>query len=301
MMKPRNSGLMRSISKRDTLNDRFSRDKQMKEKRSTGKRIVLSIIAIAVIVAIVTISIVAAVMAEEVHEDTHPAQSTETIDEGSKAEPSEGTYEETTAATTEAVTESASDTGASAASDRSENNQITVGSANVTGESTLLHYRQRPGISREYKQLPDLKSKYAVVMDADTNTLIAGKQAGIRMFPASLTKVMTLLTAVDFLPDMNRTFAITLEESDAFYRENASVAGFLPGEPAKASDMLYGLILPSGADCALGLANVTAGNMETFTKLMNLEGAKWGLKTRYFQIPPDFMMKIYTQPLTTWL
>ena len=79
------------------------------------------------------------------------------------------------------------------------------------------------------------------------------------------------------LPDLDRTFMLTLEESDDFYRQNASVAGYMPDEPAKASDMLYGLILPSGADCALGLANVTAGNMEAFTTLMNLEGKKMGL------------------------
>ena len=257
----------------------------MKEKRSTGKRIVLSIIAIAVIVAIVTISIVAAVMAEEAHEDTHPVQSTETQDENSKAAPDENSEAMPEQGTSGNITENTAASGQQSEADIREQEptpERTVGSENVNADSTLLHYRQRPGISREYKQLPDLKSKYAVVMDADTNTLIAGKQAGIRMFPASLTKVMTLLTAVDFLPTMDRTFSITLEESDAFYRENASVAGLLPGEPAKASDMLYGLILPSGADCALGLANVTAGNMETFTKLMNLEGAKMGLKDSHF-------------------
>ena len=121
-----------------------------------------------------------------------------------------------------------------------------------------------------------------MVMDADSNTVIAGKQAAKRIFPASMTKVMTLLTAVDFLEDMDSTFALTLEESDDFYRQNASVAGYAPGEPAKAKDMLYGLILPSGADCALGLANVTAGSMATFTKLMNLECIKMGLKDTHF-------------------
>lgn len=238
----------------------------MKEKRPV-KRILLSIIAIAVIVAIITISIVAAVRAEEVQVDTHPALITEAFREDESEAPKETTFVNTMQ------------------DKKTEPDNISsdyYAGENVNNDSTLFHYRQRPFISKDYKTLDDIKSKYAVVMETDTNTVIAGKQAVVRMFPASLTKVMTLLTAVDFLPDMNKVFSLTLEESDSFYRQNASVAGYLPGEPAKALDMLYGLILPSGADCALGLANVTAGSMETFTGLMNLECLKMGLMDSHF-------------------
>ena len=234
----------------------------MKEKRHV-KRIVLSIIAIAVIIAMVAVMILASVRAAEPETETHPVPGTETIEESMGSEPETNAAENNT-------------------EDVNEATDATVTTEPVGKDSTLLHIRQRPFISKEYKNLPDIKSKYAVAMDADTNTIIAGKQAGVRMFPASLTKVMTLLTAVDFLPDLDRTFKLTLEESDHFYRENASVAGFMPDEPAKTLDMLYGLILPSGADCALGLAKVTAGNMEAFTTLMNLEGKKMGLWDSHF-------------------
>lgn len=259
----------------------------MKEKRPV-RRIILSIIAIAVIIAMVAVMILASVRAEETQPDTHPAV---TIDTSGHEE----TFEEKNLP----ANESSGTEGADPDIDKEKNANDadesvtgtekdpsdgikTVGSENAGPDSTLLHVRQRPCVIKGYKDIPDIKSKYAVVMDADANAIIAGKQPGARMFPASLTKVMTLLTAVDFLPDMNRTFTISLEESDYFYSQNASVAGYAPGEPAKASEMLYGLILPSGADCALGLAKVTAGSMETFTTLMNLEGIKMGLRDSHF-------------------
>lgn len=286
----------------------------MKEKKSV-RRVILSVIAIAVIVAMVLILILSAVRAEEAAEDTHPAQSSETIGEDTPSEteqdgsaPAEQTGEEhkvTENNDAEQTSESQKTQNANdqepegkkpdpQGDDNKENSKDSNSSDNktepdsclkidkVNGSSGLLNIRPRPVMSNEYKNLNEIKSKYAVVMDADTDTIIAGKQPGQRMFPASLTKVMTLVTAVDFLPDMDSTFSITLEESDDFYRQNASVAGYMPGEPAKASDMLYGLILPSGADCALGLARLTAGDMQTFTEMMNLEGFKMGLRDSHF-------------------
>ena len=64
---------------------------------------------------------------------------------------------------------------------------------------------------------------------------------------------------------------ITLS-SDIFqnlYEENASVAGFELDETVRLQDLLYGILLPSGAECCLAFADRIAGSEETFVELMN--------------------------------
>ena len=65
-------------------------------------------------------------------------------------------------------------------------------------------------------------------------------------------------------------------------REQASRAGFDPGEMVTAKDYLYGLVLPSGADAAVALSIMTAGSEEAFADLMNQKCSEIGLKNTHF-------------------
>ena len=123
----------------------------------------------------------------------------------------------------------------------------------VNSRSQILHFRQRPFLSDNYRKIEKISSEYAVLVDADTNEVIAGKGASRRVFPASLTKVMTLITALDFAEDTEAAFSITGKEISKLEEAEASVAGFAAGEKVKFNELCYGLILPSGADAALGL------------------------------------------------
>ena len=90
-------------------------------------------------------------------------------------------------------------------------------------------------------------SKYAIVVDLDHNEVLAQKDAEVRMNPASMTKILTILVA------------------------------------AERVDLFYGCILPSGADAAVGLAEYTAGSQENFVKLMNDKCSQLGIgKTTHF-------------------
>lgn len=62
---------------------------------------------------------------------------------------------------------------------------------------------------------------------------------------------------------------MTTAITDPLFLENASVAGFLNGEQVTLRDLMYGLILPSGADCAVALALYTAGSEAAFADMMN--------------------------------
>lgn len=142
----------------------------------------------------------------------------------------------------------------------------------------------QPVKSADYKDITSekVKSAYISLVDTDSHEIIAGRQYDAKIYPASMTKVMTLIIAVENIKDMNDTFTMTTELIDPLVRENASRAGFDPGEKVTANDLLYGLILPSGADAAQALARMIAGSEEEYAKLMNAKCAEIGLKNTHF-------------------
>ena len=125
-----------------------------------------------------------------------------------------------------------------------------------------------------------IASNHAVLVDAVGGTVLACKNEKDRIVPASMTKVLTLLTAVDKLGDtidLDDKFKITVEITDYCYLNECSVAGFDRDEKVTVRDLLYGTILPSGADASLGLAEYTAGSQEAFVELMNAKLEDLGL------------------------
>lgn len=127
-----------------------------------------------------------------------------------------------------------------------------------------------------------LNSPYAGLYRRSDGMALFEKNAGQRMYPASMTKIMTALVALEHLPDLSEE--ILLEEGmfQALYEADASVAGFLPGERVTAIDLLYGVLLPSGAECCIGLANHIAGSEAEFVGLMNQKAADLGMEGTHF-------------------
>ena len=131
-----------------------------------------------------------------------------------------------------------------------------------------------------------IDSQYAVLIDAHTGEIIAARNSWAVISPASMTKVLTLLVAVEHLPDLsalNELVGVTKTVTDYCYRHGCSTAGFSTWETVTVRDLLYGCILPSGADAALALANYTAGSHENFVQLMNDKLEELGLsETAHF-------------------
>ena len=145
------------------------------------------------------------------------------------------------------------------------------------------HY-QKTGSTKKLKD--KITSGHAVIIDMDTGEVLAQKGAGKRIVPASMTKVLTVLVAVEQLESLEQLddkFKITAEITDYCYLNGCSVAGFAINEKVTVRDMLYGTILPSGADAALGLAEYIAGSHEAFVDLMNKKLEELGLsETAHF-------------------
>jgi len=79
------------------------------------------------------------------------------------------------------------------------------------------------------------------------------KNSEEKIYPASLTKMMTAIAAIEKLPNLKEEIKLTNPTFQGLHGEDASMAGFQPGEQVKANDLLYGVMLPRGAECCIGL------------------------------------------------
>lgn len=130
--------------------------------------------------------------------------------------------------------------------------------------------------------LDHITSDYACVIDSDTNQILAEKNADEKMYPASMTKIMTILVAIENLPDLDQTIQITSAMLDGLSESNASVAGFQQNDQPTVLDLLYGSALPSGADASNALAFTVAGSIDGFVKMMNAKAQELDLNNTHF-------------------
>lgn len=122
----------------------------------------------------------------------------------------------------------------------------------------------------------NLNSEYAILVSLEDGKTIASKKSEQRMYPASMTKIMTVIVACEHISDMYETFAIT--EAIRYPLDNigASLAWFEINQPITLLELIYGAWLPSGADATAALAVKIAGSEAEFVKLMNAKAAEIG-------------------------
>ncbi len=158
----------------------------------------------------------------------------------------------------------------------------------VTSKPTEIKEEKEEKLSYTFPapETPDIldtnDAACAIIVDKSTNQVVAARNAHQRAFPASTTKIMTLLVAVENITDLNETFTMTYAITDPLFVQGASIAGFLNGETIPLIDMLYGAVLPSGADAAVGLAMHIAGSEEAFVEMMNQKVEELGLENTHF-------------------
>ena len=128
-------------------------------------------------------------------------------------------------------------------------------------------------------------STFAALMSGDDGTLIAGKSATEPMYPASMTKIMTVLVAAEHIEHLSETAIVTQRQIDYAIAHDCTTVGFKASEQPTMADLLYGTILISGADAALALAEHIAGSEAAFVELMNERAASLGLTRTHFTNP----------------
>ena len=133
--------------------------------------------------------------------------------------------------------------------------------------------------------LDGLNSPHAILLQADSGEVLAEKDADSTIYPASMTKMMTALLAIEANPDLDTPVTLPEEIFPALQAQNASLAGFQPGETATVRDLLYGAMLPSGAECCEALAREVSGSEEAFVARMNQKAAELGMTATHFCNP----------------
>ena len=144
--------------------------------------------------------------------------------------------------------------------------------------------------SEGIKIIPEtsISSSYAALADLATGEIIASRKADSVIYPASMTKVMTLIVAVENLPNEASLQDVITVSPDVYaemLRQESSGIGMEPGEKLTVESMLYALMLKSDGIAACELARYVAGSEEDFVELMNLKAAKMGLTNTHFENP----------------
>ena len=137
----------------------------------------------------------------------------------------------------------------------------------------------------------EIKSDKAVLYNLNDDNIIYEVNKDERVSIASMTKIMTCLVALEKINNPKDKVVMT---TSMFYRlaeENASVAGFYIGEEVTYEDLLYGLMLPSGADAAQALAISLYGSVDKFVDRMNEKAKELGLKNTHFVNPTGLDIK----------
>jgi D-alanyl-D-alanine carboxypeptidase (penicillin-binding protein 5/6) len=134
---------------------------------------------------------------------------------------------------------------------------------------------------------PTLAARSWLLMDATSGQILASHEPDMRIEPASLTKLMTAYLAFSAVRDKRIDLQQTVNVSvNAWKVDGDSSKMFIePSTPVRIQDLLYGLIVQSGNDAAITLAEAIAGNEATFVEQMNRTALSLGLKNSHFANP----------------
>lgn len=125
-----------------------------------------------------------------------------------------------------------------------------------------------------------LYGESAIAVDADTGRVLFSKNSRVRMYPASTTKMMTMLLAVESGYDLDTQVTLPAETNN--YPQDSSRAGVYKGDTMTFRDLLYGMMLPSGNDAANAVAVLLGGSVENFVQQMNDRAQALGCTGTHF-------------------
>lgn len=152
----------------------------------------------------------------------------------------------------------------------------------VIGVMCLFQINYIPVQAEEYwPEGPQITGESAIVMEASTGTVLYEKNSHLQSYPASITKIMTILLALE---NSNLDEEVTFSK-DAVYKTEGSGIARDVGEVMTMEESLYGLMLESANECAYAIAEHTGKDYENFIKMMNDKAEELGCKDTHFNNP----------------
>lgn len=125
-------------------------------------------------------------------------------------------------------------------------------------------------------------SQFGGLFDLDGRTVLYGQNIYERIYPASITKIMTAIIA---LKNGNLSDMVTISQSALNLEEGSQLCGFRVGDQLTLEQLLYGLLIYSGNDAAAAIAEHVGGTQENFVQMMNDEIARLGMTNTHFTNP----------------
>lgn len=135
---------------------------------------------------------------------------------------------------------------------------------------------------RVYGEVPEVTAPSAILIDAETGKVLYEKNADEKRYPASTTKIMTGLLAVEY-GKMDET--VTVGTNPPLVEIGSSQIYLVPGEQLTMEQLLYALMLESANDAAVAIAEHISGTVEEFARLMNSRAKELGASSTNFVNP----------------
>jgi len=129
---------------------------------------------------------------------------------------------------------------------------------------------------------PTVAAKAWIVIDVTSGQTLAESNADVQVPPASLTKIMTSYVAFTAVDEKRLTLDQQVPVSERAWRTGGSRMFIQPRLPVTVDELFQGLIVASGNDSAVALAEAVAGSSESFVSLMNEQAQKLGMKNTHF-------------------
>lgn len=133
--------------------------------------------------------------------------------------------------------------------------------------------------------MSSINEEYAILVDASNPSVALygmEKNADIQCYPASTTKILTCIIALE---KCNLSDMITVSANATNFSAQNSLMGLVTGEQCSVEDMLYGLMLVSGNDAAVAIAEHISGSTEAFAEVMNAKALEIGMTSSHFVTP----------------
>jgi D-alanyl-D-alanine carboxypeptidase (penicillin-binding protein 5/6) len=129
---------------------------------------------------------------------------------------------------------------------------------------------------------PNVIGKSWLIGDLSSNQVLAAEKPDERIEPASLTKIMTAYVVFAALREKKLSLAQQVNVSERAWRAPGSRMFIQPRRPVNVDELIRGMVIQSGNDACIALAEAVAGNEEVFVQLMNREAARLGMKNSHF-------------------
>lgn len=150
--------------------------------------------------------------------------------------------------------------------------------------ATLLSFSIAVSATAQSLPPPAIAAKSWLLLDATSNQIIASQEPDMRVEPASLVKIMTAYLAFAAINEKKLALNQMINVSVRAWKVDADSSKMFidPATPVSVDDLLHGLIIQSGNDAAVALAEAVAGTEDSFVVMMNRQAERLGMKsTRY--------------------